>query len=394
MFVTDGVDDVAFMNEDFSFTDFTFVLWFRATSPGPRTLFGVATAAQASVFKCQISPGTFTVTLQYTGGNLYQGEWTTTDYLDDLWHCIVVRRDGDVITAQIDGAAPTAEGGTIDTAALPFTEPMAIGAVNVANASAEWYQGNFGQAAVWNVALSDEQLLLLAAGESPAVFTTGLVEHWRCFDEFVDSSGVELSFHRGTFNDEMVRGYRLYSKMGAAPEVGVDAPVMAIDADATDAEIAEAVLLLTVDGVAHIAVGAFGLGGYSDLTHASFLTDGSSHPLHVPSVVVIERVETMAAGKVRISFVYDEPLESLAMADNFRIVFVPLDGQTPVADVDVAARPPARAYSVVSPTLEDGDWAIEVYSEKDGNYREPGALAAAVADGTAPVGDVEALEVV
>lgn len=394
MFTTNGTNGVAFPGAAFPTGNFTLALWFKATSQVSRTLFGVATAGQAQYFKAVVTSGDLDITLDFAGGN-YGFAYYGSDLLDGTWRVICIRRSGATMTVRIDGVFPdtAAEGGTIDASALPFTVPMGLGAVNVNGTDAEHYAADFGQWALWNSALTDAQMLRLACGENPANIGTPL-EYWRCFDTTLDSSGELVTFSRGNYSTTMIGGYHLFCTMDDTPEIGVDAPFMRLASGATDAEIDEAIMALTAEARANVAISAFGLGGYSDLVHASFLTDVDSHPLHVPSPVVIVRVETLSGGRVRTSWIYDELLEALAVADNFRIEFTPEDGQTPVADVDVASRAPARQYSHTSEALEDGEWTIRVYSEKDGNYRSPVDGATAIADGTAPTGDVEALEVV
>lgn len=400
MYVADGINDVAILGVSANFTHFTLALWFRTeTTADDRVLFGVGTANGVQILQCVMNngmtPGEVYLVLNYTTGN-YAIVWDGTNLFDGQWHLIVMRRNGTSMTVRVDGVLPAGavESNVLDGNAFALNRPFALGSLNLNGFITQYCVCEIGQWALWNAPVSDADLLRLAAGESPANCSIEPVELWRCMTESLDTPADQaMGFIRGTMDhDVLLGGYHVYSKMTTAPVIGVDVPVLRLATDAVSAAIPEALLGLTTNGVAHIGVGAFGLGGPSDLSRWSFPTDASGHPKSVPAPVVIDAATALANGIVEVRYHYDELL-SLATAERFRVEFEPLDGQTPPAAAYVTHLPPRREYIYRSGALGDGDWTVRVYSERAGIWNTNVMSLVVTSDSTPPVGTVGVLEV-
>lgn len=400
MYVADGIDDVVILGVSANFTHYTLALWFRTvTASSDRYLFGVSTAASAAYLRMKMNAGAVagwvTLELHFAGGD-YTLDWDGTALFDGAWHLLVMRRNGDTITTRVDGVLPAGamEGSAMDASAIAFDRPVGLAALNANGTATGYCACEVGQWAMWDGPVSDADLLLLAAGESPANCSIDPVELWRCMTTLLDTPADQaMGFFRGAMDhDVLPGGYHVYSKMTTVPEIGVDVPVLRLATDAVSAAIAEALLGLTANGVAHIGVGAFGLGGPSDLSRWSFPTDADGHPKSVPAPVVLDAATALANGIVEVRFHYDELL-SLATAERFRVEFEPLDGQTPPAAAYVTHVPPRREYIYRSGALEDGDWTVRVYSERAGVWDEDVDEENVTSDSTPPVGTVGELEV-
>jgi Concanavalin A-like lectin/glucanases superfamily len=408
MYVADGIDDVAILGVSANFTDFTLALWFRTqTEAGDRYLFGVATAANAAYLRMRMNaggtPNYVMLELHWAGGD-YIFEWDGPSLFDGAWHLLVMRRNGDAITVRIDGAMPpnTIESALLDASAIAFNRPFALAANNLNGSASGYCECEIGQWAMWDAPVSDAYLLLLAAGESPANCSVSPVELWRCMTPTLDTPADQaLGFLRGAMDqDVLLGGYHIYSKMTTAPEIGVDVPVLRLATDAVSAAIAEALLGLTANGVAHLGVSAFGLGGVQKdadgayvVSRWSFPTDSDAHPLSVPSPVVLDAATAMANGVVQVRFHYDELLAPiLAKADRFRVEFEPVDGQTPPAAAYVPATN-SRDYIYRSGALADGGWRVRVYSERAGLWNTDVQSLDVTSDSTPSAETVGALEV-
>ena len=99
----------------------------------------------------------------FTGGtDLVAG---TTDLDDGEWHHIVGTYDGSDIRIYVDGVEENSTGasGSIDTS----TVPLRLGAGSGDAGSENPFDGELGHCAIWDVALTDQEILSLANGISP-----------------------------------------------------------------------------------------------------------------------------------------------------------------------------------------------------------------------------------
>lgn len=381
-----------------SLGDFTVAIWFKTTSGDLGYLFGVNTTAS------EAAGHWIGVAVNYSGsggdvrayisqgGSAYTLSFTAPAANDGEWHLLVIARSGSTVKVRFDGRDP----GAPTTNALPgdaFVVGTAFGVCgsNRAGTLESPLGMDVAQWGVWNSALSDASLSRLGSGAAFDTIMPNPIEMWKSRENLFEIPNQAASFLAGTFTDEMLGLYAIYSKDSIAPVSGTDPPLRYVTKDLTEKVLTEAELGLQANSVHHVGIGAIGLGGYSDLSLLSFPTDGDAHPILVPSLVSNIRATGLAGGMVRVEWTYDE-LISIAMASQFTLSFEALSGQVAFGDVIVPANLPARTYSRTVGPLADGGWRVRVYSQYQGNYQAAVTGVLVTADAAPPTIGITGME--
>jgi len=113
---------------------------------------------------------------------------TTTTWTTDTWHhAAYVFAANDSRAAYLDGAGK----GTNATSATP----TGIDLVRIGRVGSSYYSGALAEVAIWDVALSDEQVATLAGGSAPSLVQAGnLVAYWPLIDDDDDAAnGYDLT---------------------------------------------------------------------------------------------------------------------------------------------------------------------------------------------------------
>ena len=102
---------------------------------------------------------------------------TTTGFSANTWHQVcVVFAAADDRRAFIDGGSKGTNATTNTPGSLSYTQ---IATVREASSQGGYFSGSIAEAAIWNIALSDEEIALLAKGFSPLFFRPqSLLAYW------------------------------------------------------------------------------------------------------------------------------------------------------------------------------------------------------------------------
>lgn len=229
------------------------------------------------------------------------------------------------------------------------------------------FKGKIAEVALWNVALSDDEIALLSQGESPLnIRRADLIHYWPLDGNASpepDLVGARPGTLVGTLPLDSPRGYRLYLGAGFTPDPNVDAPLFSVGRDAlsTDIDLGQFVLLpnTTYGGLVlpYNQVGPADTG-----SEFSFRTDGTGAVSMVPAPVTNLIAEPLAGGYVKVSWHYDEPNPLFALADSFAVSAVSEDViQSPIIE-PVPHIAHKRNYEVTFGPVPDALWKITVSS--------------------------------
>ena len=157
---------------------FTFACWFNSDAALNQTLMSFGSIAQArhQELRLRDPADSDVIMLTYTGGNAFAA--TSNQWSTNTWHhaCGIVAGDADR-SVFLDGG-----GKGTDATSQTFSgvyDRTAIGVRISNNVFAQYMSGNIAEAAVWDVALTDTEVAILAAGYSPLfVRPQNLVAYW------------------------------------------------------------------------------------------------------------------------------------------------------------------------------------------------------------------------
>ena len=167
----------------------------------------------------------------------------------------------------------------------------------------------------------------------------------------------------------MASGYDILLKAGAAPVIGVDAPVAQAAQNATSIQLQEGSLGLLANATYHVAIVPFNDTGRSaSASRFSCRTDASRHPLLLPPPIHNLRVSSLSGCRADVQWRHDELLTGpAAAADDFLITAQPLAAQAaPPTIPAVAYAPPQRNYRTTVTLPADGPWHIYVFARRAG----------------------------
>lgn len=181
---------------------FTFACWIKADTYSNQTPMSFGDTDAASFERIYIRDPADNDVLIYSL-NAGTGEWqNTAQYTTGTWHhvCAVFAANNDR-RIFIDGENKAT---TSDVLAISAAlDNFCIGITHRDNGYIHPFDGRIAEAAIWDVALSDANVLSLGNGATPSGIDSGnLVSYWSLFDDGVDSTASnDLTAYNGASYD-------------------------------------------------------------------------------------------------------------------------------------------------------------------------------------------------
>lgn len=167
--------------------DFTWSLWIKTDEASHRVVMGNRSGSQPWNKLTTIGLNSW-VTVGAPDGDF--------GVADDAWHHMAVRRSGDTVAVYIDGV-PTGTVATVD-AESEFDGPLRIGGDSIFG---ERVTALLSDAAVWDIALSEERIAALAAG-GPVVLPEPTAADIRALSELAGSESESETENRQRAGDK------------------------------------------------------------------------------------------------------------------------------------------------------------------------------------------------
>jgi hypothetical protein len=164
----DGVDDQILVNyySAMQVSECTIVFWARRT----------ANTGQETIFGSNLSPGTYS--LRSSGGTvqfgIYDGSWEWKNGADAIsqnaWHGIGCTRTTAKLCKLFYDGVLDSSGGTTGTKAIPAVNSSSYIGRTPTGYGAQTFTGRIAEVALWNVAMSDDEVNALTFGAHPLRF--------------------------------------------------------------------------------------------------------------------------------------------------------------------------------------------------------------------------------
>lgn len=116
---------------------------------------------------------------------------TDVNLIDGKWHHIAVVRNGPSIQHYIDGK-PQGKPGTAQAGSGDYTDRLLIGALGLQQNPSNYFKGLIDDLSVWDMALSAEQIAVLAGGTSPMTMARPPLRDIQPFDTKAGCLAVEV----------------------------------------------------------------------------------------------------------------------------------------------------------------------------------------------------------